>query len=268
MNVMKENKHGERQDDLTRLQNLCPLDDAEFLRCIFRDNLPLAQMFLRVVTRKSDLAVTALKNPKEIMRAAGTRSICLAARAHDASGKEYVLEVHKIDCAADTFRARYSASCMDAENLNADQRYEELPETYAIFITRCDIFGKGAPIYPVERFNLTAGEVFDDGKHILYVNGAYRGDNDIGKLMHDFSCSDPDDMQIELLCETTRYYKENAEGVEIMCKAFEEVRAEAAEHERLRNIKSIMDSLKLTAEQAMDALRIPEADRPKYLARL
>ena len=32
------------------------------------------------------------------------------------------------------------------------------------------------------------------GEDVLYVNGKYRGDDEVGKLMHDFSCTDPDDM--------------------------------------------------------------------------
>ena len=56
-------------------------------------------------------------------------------------------------------------------------------------------------IYPVERY-ITIGEekvLFGDGSHILYVNGKYRGDDEVGKLMHDFSCTDPDDMNYEIL---------------------------------------------------------------------
>lgn len=32
--------------------------------------------------------------------------------------------------------------------------------------------------------------LFGDGSHILYVNGKYRGNDEIGKLMHDFSCTE------------------------------------------------------------------------------
>lgn len=31
------------------------------------------------------------------------------------------------------------------------------------------------------------------------MNGKYRGDDEVGKLMHDFSCTDPDDMNYEIL---------------------------------------------------------------------
>ena len=104
-----------------------------------------------------------------------------------------------------------------------------LPETYVIFITEHDVIGKGEPIYRVERKILETDEFFDDGSHILYVNGAYRGDSDIGKLMHDFSCTDADDMFYGKLADRVRYFKEDAKGVESMCKAIEEMRNQERE---------------------------------------
>ena len=40
---------------------------------------------------------------------------------------------------------------------------------------------------------------------VLYVNGEYRDDSDIGKLMHDFNCTSADDMNFEILAEKPRY---------------------------------------------------------------
>ena len=62
---------------------------------------------------------------------------------------------------------------------------------------------------------------------ILYVNGEYRDDTDIGKLMHDFNCTSPDEMHFELLAEKTRYLKENPKGVSEMCKVMEDLRNES-----------------------------------------
>ena len=45
-------------------------------------------------------------------------------------------------------------------------------------------------------------------------------------------------------------------------------RAEGEEAALLRSIKNIMDSLKFTPQQAMDALKIPPADQAKYVAML
>lgn len=39
--------------------------------------------------------------------------------------------------------------------------------------------------------------MFHNGLHILYVNGKYRGNDEIDKLMHNFSCTNPEDMRNE-----------------------------------------------------------------------
>ena len=40
---------------------------------------------------------------------------------------------------------------MDMNTLNPGQDFEELPESYVIFITRDDILGYGLPIYHIDR---------------------------------------------------------------------------------------------------------------------
>lgn len=112
--------------------------------------------------------------------------------------------------------------------------------------------------------NLATGKPFADGEHILYVNGEYRGDSDLGKLMHDFGCTKADDMNFDLIAERTRYLKENPEGVEKMCKVMEDMRNEVVQRTVLQNIKNLMETMKLSAEQAMDALKVSESDRTKY----
>lgn len=114
---------------------------------------------------------------------------------------------------------------MDMDNLKAKKQFSTLPNTYVIFITENDFFGKGKAIYPIERINLATKELFNDGEHILYVNGAYSNaedDSDLAKLIHDFRCSSAEDMLLKPLEDRTRYFKETPEGVEHMCKAMEE----------------------------------------------
>ncbi|MBR7015322.1 MAG: hypothetical protein IKI12_02615 [Lachnospiraceae bacterium] len=57
-----------------------------------------------------------------------------------------------------------------------------------------------------------------------------------------------------------------------MCKAIDDMRKESREegieYNRLESIRNVMDGLKYTAQQAMELLRIPAADQPKYLAKL
>ena len=242
------------------------------MRCIFRDNIPLAQFVLRILTNIEDLTVTELETQKDLKRLVGSRSLCLDCYATDSTGKKYDLEIQRSSRGAGAHRARFHSGAMDLENLDAGQDFEDLPDTYTIFITEADVLGKGLPCYTIERTILATGEPFNDGSHILYVNGSYRDDTEIGKLMHDFSCTDPNQMKFPLLEEITRYYKETQEGVAYMCKAFEEVRdesrAEGMQEEKISNVKALMNNLSFTAKQAMDALSIPAEDQAKYAAML
>ena len=94
--------------------------------------------------------------------------------------------------------------------------------------------------------------------------------------MHDFFCTNPNDMYSEVLAERARFFKEDEKGVTAMCRVMEELynegvaegAAHATETERLKNIKNLILSLGLTAEAAMDALKISKDEQAKYLALL
>ena len=214
-----------RQDYLRRLQLLRPIDD-DFMRCMFKDDIPLVQLVLRIITGKPDLVILHCQTQKDMKRLAGARSICLDAYATDSTGKKYDLEIQRADKGAEPHRARYHSSVMDVENLDAGQEFEELPDTYTIFITEQDIFDMGEAVYPVRRMNMVTGKPFEDGEHILYINGAYRGDSDIGRLMHDFCCTSAGEMNFALMADKTRYLKESAKGEGEMCKVMEELKKE------------------------------------------
>ena len=227
MNNMDEQKRKQRhQEDLQRLRGFRPIDDT-FMRGLFKGNIPLAQFVLRIITGKPDLVLTKCETQADMKRVTGARSICLDAYATDSTGKKYDIEVQRSDNGADPHRARDHSSMMDVENLDEKQEYRELPDTYVIFITENDYYKAGKPVYFIQNMNLTLGKPFDDGAHILYVNGEYRDDSDIGKLMHDFNCTSADDMHFGILAEKTRYLKENPKGVSEMCKGMEDLRDES-----------------------------------------
>ena len=49
---------------------------------------------------------------------------------------------------------------------------------------------------------------------------------------------------------------------------FGEGKTEGIDETRVEDIRSVMDSLEVTVQQAMNTLRIPASDRSKYLAML
>ena len=209
------------------LKNLRPIDDA-FFREIFRNNKPLTEYVLRLFLNKPDLVVIEQETQYDLKRLLGARSLCLDVKATDSTGAKYNIEAQKAESGADPYRARYHLSSLDVEHLNARQDFNELPITYVIFITETDIFKKNKPIYRIERINIDANEPFNDGEHILYINTSYNDKSPLGNLLHDFLCSDPNDMKTPEMADRTRYFKETPKGVDIMCEALERYSKERA----------------------------------------
>ena len=85
--------------------------------------------------------------------------------------------------------------------------------------------------------------------YIIYVNGALKpSDTALGRLMSDFFCTDAKDMNYKELSDRVRFYKETEKGVETMCKAMDDMRAEAVMRDRIENAKKMIDDGKLSLE--------------------
>ena len=197
------------------------------------DNYEAVELILRIVLGQEDITIKSIRVQDSMKNLQG-RSAILDVHAVDNTGKEFDCEIQRSDKGAGVKRARHNSSLLDAHILKPGEDTENIPDTYVIFITENDVMKGKQPIYPVERY-ITIGEekvLFGDGSHILYVNGEYRDDSAIGKLMHDFNCADADDMHYGLLAERTRYLKENSKGVNEMYRTMDEVEKECYEEGR------------------------------------
>lgn len=210
-----------KKELLEKIKEFRLLDD-DFMSKVFEDDYQCTELLLHIIMERSDLKVEETRTQYAIKNLAG-RSVRLDIYARDTAGKRYNIEVQRADKGAGAKRARYNSSILDVNSLMAGEEWSCLPETYVIFITENDVLEGNKAIYHVERTVKETGKDFLDGAHILYVNGAYRDESPIGKLMHDFSCKNPDDMYFKILADKTRYYKEDAKGVAAMCKIMEEL---------------------------------------------
>ena len=213
------------QEDLQRLRGFRLLDD-DFLTKCFEGDTASIELVLQIVLEKPDLKVLDVRTQVFVENLLN-RSVRFDILATDSTGAKINVEIQRADKGAGRKRARYNSSMMDATLLKKGDDFDNLPETWVVFITENDVIGKGLPLYPVERCFLGTGERFEDGSHILYVNGAYRGDTPIGKLMHDFSCTNAADMYYTTLADRVRFFKESKEGILIMCKVMEDMRKES-----------------------------------------
>ena len=266
---------------LEKIKQLRLMDDTFFNSC-FDGNIPCMEVVLRTVLGNDRLRVTEVITQQSVPNLYG-RAVRFDALATDGE-TIYDVEIQRSDEGAIPRRARFNSSMIDSREVSKGTLFPDLPETYVIFIIEHDVWKRGKPLYTVHRTFEDTEEVFDDGAHILYVNGEYQSESPLGRLMHDFFCSDPNDMYSDVLAERVRFFKEDEKGVAAMCKVMEEiyndgiaigeVRGEVrgeirgAETERIKSIKNLISSLGITAEAAMDALKIAKSDQPKYLALL
>ena len=223
------------QEDLQRLRGFRLLDD-DFLTKCFEGDTASIELVLQIVLEKPDLKVLDVRTQVFVENLLN-RSVRFDILATDSTGAKINVEIQRADKGAGRKRARYNSSMMDATLLKKGDDFDNLPETWVVFITENDVIGKGLPLYPVERCFLGTGERFEDGSHILYVNGAYRGDTPIGKLMHDFSCTNAADMYYTTLADRVRFFKESKEGILIMCKVMEDMRKESLQEGVKEGIK-------------------------------
>ena len=210
-----------REKILAKIQQFCLLDDDFMTKC-FEDNIECTELVLRIIMDKADLKVKKARTQYTIKNLQG-RSVRLDIDAIDSEGKEYDIEIQRADKGAGTKRARYNSSLMDANVLLPGDDADKLPETYVIFITENDVLGGNLPIYHIQRTIVEKGIYFEDGSHILYVNGAWKDDSALGLLMQDFACKNPKDMHYKVLADRVKYFKEDEKGVRAMCKAVEEL---------------------------------------------
>lgn len=183
-------------------------------KCLFEDNILLAQEVLRIILNNLSLIVTKLETQRDLIVLGGIRTVTLDVYAEDADGKQYNVEIQRRLEDAPIERARWHSLLLAMTRLKSSQNFNEMAETYVIFICEKDPSHiiKGMPFYPYELMNLTDNVVVNDHIHILYVNGEYRGDTPMGKLMSDFNRSDYRDMENPVMRETTKRVKTSSKG--------------------------------------------------------
>ena len=245
---MNREKEIQRQEDLKRIKSLRLIDD-DFMTICFDNYIEGAELLLKIILDRDDLKVSEVKAQKALKNLQG-RDLRLDIYATDAAGKKYDIEIQRADKGAHRKRARYHSSLIDSDMLKAGEDFADLCENYVIFITENDVLGSGRPIYHIDRVISEDNVQFEDGEHIIYVNGSMKAkDTALGKLMSDLYCTKADDMCYEELSKRVRQYKETEEGVDTMCDILDEMKNDVRTETRIENAKKMINSGKLSLDE-------------------
>lgn len=264
MTEEKDNNVMQTREEVNRLIDGLTLFDDDLMSRVLDKNIAATELILRIILGRK-IKVIRVNGQEEVRNSeVGGRNITLDVYALDENGEEMDIEVQGNSEGAHIRRARYHSSVLDSRMLQEGQRFKELKDSYVIFIYRHDKFRKGLPVYHIDRYVRETGEIFEDGSHIVYVNGNYKGDDEIGQLMNDFHQTDPDNMHYEELAQGVKHFKDLEEGREIMCEAVQEYAEKYAEkygeqraiREATENVKKLMENTGFTLEKALDILEI------------
>ena len=239
------------------IKNFTLMSDI-FMRNVFKKRECL-EYVLQVIMEKQDLHVIDQIIQKDYKNLQG-RSAVMDCVARDSTGKQFDVEIQQDNEGASPKRARYHSGLMDMNTLNPGQDFEELPESYVIFITRDDILGYGLPIYHIDRQIKELNEAFQDEAHIIYVNSRNQDDTELGRLMHDLHCKKADEMHSPILAKRVYELKETQKGVELMCHEMEKIYSEGMESgEKRGELKAKKETILSLAEMGIPVDKIAKA---------
>lgn len=262
-------------DVLERIKTMRLFDD-ELMSLVFSGDIEATQLLIRILLNRNDLTVTKSMSQIQKTNLFG-KSVKLDVVAEDIFKTEYNIEIQRAGSGAGARRIRYHQAMLDSHTLNKGGKFKDLPNLFIIFILEEDLFGRGNPIYRVKKTLDIKDEYgnylpFDDDCNIMYVNGEYRGDNPLGKLLHDFSTSNADEMYYKEFADKMRFYKQDEEGVKMASKIIEEygdIRAaealkqgiqQGAHQKAIEDAKKLVADGKYTAQEISELLNIPVED--------
>ena len=261
----KNSKVTQNQDRINKLIDGLTLFDDDLMSRVFDKNIEATELLLRIILERKIKVISVIGQEEMKSAAVGGRNITLDVHALDENGEKMDIEVQGNSEGAHIRRARYHSSVLDSRMLKEGQEFKEIKDSYVIFIYKRDKFQEDLPLYHIDRYVRETGKLFEDGSHIIYVNGNYKGDDEIGYLMQDFHQTDPDNMHYKELSQGVRHFKEVEEGRDTMCEAVQEYAKEYANEyaneKQAANVKNLMESAGFTMERALDSLKIQGEER-------
>ena len=224
---MQTNEASQESEIKQVIRSLCMMNNR-FMNFMLDDNKEAAQVFLRVILGDDKIKVRNVRIQSFIQNIYG-HSSQLDILAQDSKGRYFNVEVQRSDEGAPARRARFYSSILDTHFLQPGKLYEELPDTYVIFITENDVLHDNLPLYNIRRRIDENAKCFEDGSRIIYVNSQRRDDTALGKLMQDLYCTEPKNLHYHEFAERMEFLKYSKEGEEKMTDVIEEYAARKAE---------------------------------------
>lgn len=206
---------------VARVKKLRLMDDIFFNR-FMQDAPDCMEYILNIIMGRTDLKIQSLETQYDVPNIIA-RGVRFDAFCTDADGNAYDFEVQNDSDGASPKRASFYSSMMDAANSRRGITWDKLPDTYVIMFCEHDEIGLGQPL-SIAKFQVQGTDrLLGDGKTIIYVNGQNKDTTTaLGRLVADFHCMSPSEMQPTILASRAKLLKSSDEEVIAMCNLVKE----------------------------------------------
>lgn len=205
-------------------RKLNPIDDLLFRK--MAESKAFCEEILRVILSDPGLAVLECSPQYDATNLQG-RSAIFDARCILSTGKQVIIEVQNADDDNHQKRMRYNGALLTANITDPGEKFQNVPDVCAVFISRFDLFDGGLSLYHVDRIIRENGKTVDNGFEEVYVNATIKDGSEVSKLMEVFSEDDAYNDKFPVTSGIKRRFKETEEGQKIMCEIMENIRSEA-----------------------------------------
>ncbi len=138
--------------DVNEIVDNMTLMDDDFMNKVFDQNISATGLVLRTILGRDDIEVISVVGQDELQSSVvGGRKLRLDIVAKDKSGVMSDIEVQRKKEGAHPRRARFHSSMMDSRMLKEGEEFQQLRDSYTIFITEKDYYKDGLPLYTIER---------------------------------------------------------------------------------------------------------------------
>ena len=177
------------------LERACLFSDKYFKIFLQNQTYKPAQFILRTILKNPFLVVQNMTIQKVISNIGGREVqldfYCEQIGEDGKVIKRINVEIQRQSGGAIPKRARFHSSSLDSASLKENDPFKALTENYVIFFAEKDIFKKKQALYNIQRYieftdekgNIRHLKPFNDGSHIIYINGKYKDTtSDLGKM--------------------------------------------------------------------------------------
>lgn len=206
----------ERQE-LIRSLNI--IDDIFFQK--IAEDKEVCEEILQVILQKPKLKVVEAQTQR-FLRNIGSHSVILDLVCQDEDGSYINVEVQKSDDDDYVKRVRFNISNIDTTFTEKGLDYWELPDVYAVFLSRFDVFKEGKTIYHLGMSIQETGTPVSDGIYRIFANCAVDDGSEIAELMQYFKKTAGENRKFPKLSNRVKYFRESQKGADTMSQMFEE----------------------------------------------